>query len=254
MVTAAELTELAAATPPLKGWDFSDLDVQETPHWCFEDVVHSFLDASFSVLDLGTGGGEVFAGFSPHIHRGLGIDGSESRLEAALTQDAPNLSWALMSNTGLATRDACFDLVLAKHTDYDPAEVVRVLRPGGYFITQQMGDNDTASIFETFGWGSFGDYWRRRFSAEGRIFRPTIETGQIFQTMGCAVVDYREFDVPMYFKDLRSLVHFLKSSPLPDLFDPDTHWPAVSRLVDAHSTELGIETNTHRELLIIRKP
>ncbi len=246
MVTAAELTELARTTDDVEGWDFSDMQIEESPAWRFEDVVLPYFDPTFRVLDLGTGGGEVFTSLAPHFRDGLGIDQSEERLCAAVDLGAPNLSFARMSNTDLAVTDTAFDAVLAKHADYDPDAVFRVLRPGGHFLTQQMGDHDTASIFEAFEWGSFGDYWRRRFVAEGRVFRPTVETGERFQALGCEIVDYRQFDVPMYFKDLRSLVLFLKSSPLPEPFDPETHWPAVTRLVDEHTTELGIET-THIE-------
>ena len=254
MVTAAELAELANLTSDFEGWDFSDLDIEEVPTWIFESVVEPFLQPEFRVLDLGTGGGEVFASLSHAFRDGLGVDQSRERLQAATDRRDAGLTFALMSNTNLATASGSFDAVLAKHTDYDPEEVVRVLRPGGHFLTQQMGDRDTASIFGAFQWGSFGAYWRTRFEVEGRVFRATSETLGDFQRLGCEVLDYREFDVPMYFRDLRSLVLFLKASPLPDAFDPELHWPAVSHLVDRHTTELGIETNTHRELLIVRKP
>lgn len=32
-----------------------------------------------------------------------------------------------------------FDLVTAYHTGYDPAEVARLLKKGGFFVTQQIG-------------------------------------------------------------------------------------------------------------------
>lgn len=254
MVTAAELTELALSTADVEGWDFSNLEIEESPAWTFEAVARTYLEQDHRVLDLGTGGGEVFASLAPNFRDGIGIDQSEERLRVAASSGAENLTFARMSNTDLALRAQAFDVVLAKHADYDADEVFRVLRRGGVFLTQQMGDHDTASIFEAFGWGSFGAYWRRRFEQEGRPFRPTVETGERFRSLGCEVLDYRQFDVPMHFRDLRSLVHFLKSSPLPEPFDPEAHWPAVARLVDEHGSELGIGTNTHRELLVVRKP
>ncbi len=38
--------------------------------------------------------------------------------------------------------DSSFDLVLDRHETYDIAEIRRVLKPGGYFITQQVGGSN----------------------------------------------------------------------------------------------------------------
>jgi hypothetical protein len=45
------------------------------------------------------------------------------------------------------------------------AEIVRVLRPGGVFITQQVGGRTTQSIFSAFGWQSNAALWQNYYSA-----------------------------------------------------------------------------------------
>jgi hypothetical protein len=45
-------------------------------------------------------------------------------------------------------------VVLNRHAPVYAAEIVRVLRPGGVFITQQVGGQNTQSIFSAFGWQS----------------------------------------------------------------------------------------------------
>jgi len=50
-----------------------------------------------------------------------------------------------------------------------------------------------------------------------------------------------------------SLLFWLKAVPLPEPFDLEKHWQSVRRILKEHRTERGIETNEHRELLIVEK-
>lgn len=63
-----------------------------------------------------------------------------------------------------------------------------------------------------------------------------------------------EYDVRYWFLDVPSLRFWLKAVPLPEPFDLDRHWYGVNRILDRYTTDQGIETNEHRELLIVRKP
>ena len=258
MVTAAELASITARTPDLTGWDFSSLQTEEEPPpWRFSEVVSRYLDSTQLVMDLGTGGGEAFLGLANTFGRGYGIDASAGRLRAAVAHardaGASNVSFLQAHGGSLPFSDAGFNVVLARYADYSPEEVTRILRPGGVFLTQQMGDNDTANIFEAFAWGTYGAYWRARFQSEGRVYVPTTETAIQFASLGCEIITLDEYDLPLYFKDVESLVFYLKASPLPEDIDPEKHWQPVSRLVDLHATDLGIRTNQHRELLVVRK-
>lgn len=44
----------------------------------------------------------------------------------------------------LPFKDSSFDVVANRHESFDVGEVYRVLRPGGYFVTQQVGGKTTA--------------------------------------------------------------------------------------------------------------
>lgn len=46
---------------------------------------------------------------------------------------------AIQDDNSLPFGDAGFDLVLNKHESFSPTEVRRILRPGGTFLTQQVG-------------------------------------------------------------------------------------------------------------------
>jgi SAM-dependent methyltransferase len=257
MVTAAELASITERIPDLIGWDFSSVEAVEVPPpWRFSEVVRRYLDGTQLVADIGTGGGEAFLHLAPDFAFGFGIDHSSERLHEAVKltedRDAQNVAFVRANGTTLPFPDRSLDVVLARYADYTPAEAVRVLRSGGIFATIQMGDNDTANIFDTFGWGTYGGYWRARFQSEGREYVPTSETARKFALLGCRVVTFDEYDLPFYFKDVEALVFYLKASPLPEEIDPEKHWQPISRLVEQHSTDLGIRTNQHRELLVVQ--
>jgi hypothetical protein len=47
---------------------------------------------------------------------------------------------------------------------------------------------------------------------------------------------------------------FLKEIPLPQRFDPETHCRAVKRAISDCGSPRGIQTNQHRQLLVVEKP
>ena len=62
-----------------------------------------------------------------------------------------------------------------------------------------------------------------------------------------------EYDVRYYFLDVASLVFWFKSVPLPEDFNIEKHWRQVAQIITEYRTPKGIETNEHRELLIVQK-
>jgi hypothetical protein len=79
------------------------------------------------------------------------------------------------------------------------------------------------------------------------------ELAAAFEQSGCRVVAKAEYDVRYWFCDVQSLVFWLKSAPLPESFDVDKHWEGVNRILQEYGTDQGIETNEHRELLVIER-
>lgn len=257
-MTPEELRAISDEVGELHGWDFSCVKaIEDEPAWVYGEVVRRHLQPENIVLDLGSGGGEVFLGFAADLALGYGIDQSSERLQAAVQNQqaagAGNIRFLAMDAGSLAFPDSSLDIVLGSFAGYDVAEVARVLRPGGIFITQQIGDRDTQNIFDVFGWGSYGDHWRQRYAAKGDVYLPTVQTAKDFEAAGCTVMHYEEYDVPQWYLDIGSLVFFLKASPLPWPFAPETYAAPLTLLLERYGSERGIETNAHRELLIVRR-
>jgi len=110
------------------------------------------------VLDIGTGGGEQFLRLVPLIGAGTGIDASTEMVAAARAGTPADLagkvSFEVMDAGRLELPGAKLRPGAEPARPVYAAEIVRVLRPGGVFITQQVGGRNTQSIFSTFGWQS----------------------------------------------------------------------------------------------------
>ena len=245
-----QLKRISESVGERTGWDFGRVRAERAPvPWSYPDVVRRFLTQSDRVLDVGTGGGERFLALAPYFGEGVGIDVSSAMIEQArrnkVARRAANVDFTVMDGRSLGFPDAHFDAVLNRHCHVNASETVRVLRADGCFVTQQVGCRNTLNVLHAFGWtpASFGGGW----------WQPVEELAAEFERLGCRVVAKAEYDVRYWFCDVESLVFWLKAVPLPEPFDVEKHWQGVNRLIERYSTQRGIETNEHRELLIIRK-
>jgi len=263
-VTPDELRAIASSVGERTGWDFSGVrDDRDPVPWEYQDVVRRYLRPDSRVLDIGTGGGEQFLQLVPAIGAGTGIDADPGMVATARAATPPDLagkvSFAVMDAEQLALPDAGFDLVLNRHAPVYAAQIVRVLRPGGIFITQQVGGRNTQSIFTAFGWPSNAAHWQAYYAAPGTPAMPDSVHGPAdllaaCGRLGCTIRALAEYDVRYWLSDLDSFVFFLKAIPLPEHFDPDLHCAAVNRAISACGSPRGIQTNEHRYLLIAEKP
>lgn len=220
----------AYADAEMVGWDFSRLDGRMTasdPGWDFDQICLDALASARSALDMGTGGGERLL-----------------KMRALLGQRAPQLTategWAPnvdVARTALATNgidlvqydsendqrmplpDTSFDVAMARHEAYDAHEVLRVLRPGGLFLTQQVDGQDVAELYDWFG---------------GETTYPDVNLERAMSdalSAGLVVDSYEEWNGPMQFCDTQALVEYLGLTPwvLPD-FTVEAHLATLETL------------------------
>jgi len=251
MFTLEQFKQIAAAVGERTGWDFSRVkDAYDPTPWDYVEVVRRYLRPDHRVLDIGTAGGERFLCLAPFFDTGVGIDCSPDMIQTAHANRPPSLagrvSFEVMRAEALRFPEASFDVVLNRHAPLCASEIVRVLRPAGYLITQQVGARNTHNICAVFGCGPGGQYT----SDPHQEMAALIET---FRHNGCAIIARAEYDVRYWFLDVASLVFWIKALPMPEDLDLERHWQQVATILQTFQTPRGIETNEHRELLIVQK-
>ena len=133
----------------IHGWDFSHIEGRYTEEddlpWDYRAVVLRYLTPDQKILDIDTGGGEFLLSL-----------GHPCENTAATEAYPPNVTLCkdrlLPLGIDFRPADGCgilpfetesFDLVINRHGDFNETEIYRVLKPGGVFVTEQVGaDND----------------------------------------------------------------------------------------------------------------
>lgn len=144
---------------PVSGWDFSrfgDRLSGDDPPWSYVDLAREAMADVSSVLDIGTGGGEVLLSLRDALPADVvATEGWEPNLPVAREALRPHgidvERYDAEADARMPFDDARFDAVLARHEAYDAGEVARVLRTGGVFVTQQVHGLDLADLSDLLG-------------------------------------------------------------------------------------------------------
>ena len=232
----------------MSGWDFSHLNGRlEEPElpWDYRAKVLDFLKPESRILDMGTGGGEFLLSLRHPFRQTCVTESWEPNVRLCEKKLAPLgiTVRACEENGPIPYEDGRFDIVLNRHASYNIDEVRRVLKPGGYFITQQVG-------------GSNGLRLRKLLcGAETSIpdFNLENELPRIMQA-GFSV-NYKNQSYTEYrFKDVGALVWYAKVIPweFPD-FTVDSCLPQLEVLDDLCEKQGYIPHTQHRFIIIARK-
>jgi len=234
-----ELDELLAGMTPRSGWDFSRMNVVHDPTpWEYGDVVARYLRPSDDVLDIGTGDGVRFASLAGKLRRGLGIDPDPEMLRlAGQLSGAPNLEFRL-GDARLEGVASTFPVIINRHAELDWPAIGAHLTPGGFVITQQVGERNMACVRAALGQPAGG---------------PVIEPEQI-TAAGLRLLACCEYDVEYVVRDIESLVFWLGAL---DALHADIDGTAaiasaaaLNEILAGNVDERGFVTNEHRYLVV----
>lgn len=225
----------AAYARPVVGWDFSDLvglSEPDPPTW-YDAWAGSALATASSVLDMGTGGGEVLldlASRHPLPADTTATEGWEPNVPVATEALSPlgiPVVWHDPESEPLPFDDGRFDLVLNRHEAYTSAEVVRVLRPGGRFVTQQVDGRSLSSMTAALGHTSAYEHVRLDLAAADA------------EAAGLAVEASDEWVGELVFTDVATVLGYLRMVPweVPDDFGVDAYADALLAMHDAAAGE-----------------
>ena len=203
-----------AQSQKFSGWDFSWLKnrlVEESPPWDYEQEVTKELPRIKSLLDLGTGGGELLSSLSPLPRRTYVTEGYPPNAAIAKERLRPfgvdvvrtyaDDNTAEPQAGALPFRDGSLDMVIDRHESFVAGEVCRVLKRGGIFLTQQVGSGSYSELNEFLGAPKNEKTW------DLRVARQQISEA------GLSVAEGREAKLQSRFRDVGAVVFLLLAIP-----------------------------------------
>jgi SAM-dependent methyltransferase len=253
MRAPAERTEAADRLRPFvekargfSGWSFEEIPMKTIGPaipWDYEGRARVLLRSASSVLDMGTGGGELFASLLDARRRSVATESWSRNARVAAERLGP-IGCGLVKSDSLRLpfRDRSFSLVLNRHEELDPTEVARVLDHGGRLLTQQVGSRH---------WEELGIFFPRK-----RDFGPLFDVYQRgLKTAGLSVTRAEEHETKVRYAGLGDVVYLLCVAPweIPGFAPLGADLDALLDMERTLLTEDGIVLTEDRFLLEAEK-
>lgn len=231
------------------GWDFGWLEGcyrEESPPWSYPQMAREYLGRASAVLDIGTGGGEFFSALAPYPRRAVAVEAYPPNIPIAGRRLIP-LGVDVVGvgeEAALPFVSGSFDLALNRHDGLNCAEMYRILQPGGWFLSQQVGGRNCIRLNELLGGEPFpyAD-WTLEWALE------------ILGDAGFSVYEYGEAFPAAVFLDIGAVVYYLKviSWQIPN-FTPQAFEVQLRKVYDIIRREGSLRVPEHRFYFAAQKP
>lgn len=191
--------------------------LEDQAPWSYSSRAVELMHCFSSLIDLGTGGGERLLKFRESWPKKVtATENFPPNLKLATDRLSPfgvqvfdvsqNLDTLMPFNEGE------FDLVLNRHSGFNPGEVARILSPGGTYLTQQMHGLSGYDLTALFGQEPPWPF------ATPEFFIPLLKAA------GLTIIDKFEWSGQLTFTDVGSIVYYLKAVPwVVSGFSVETH-------------------------------
>ncbi|MBR6800388.1 MAG: methyltransferase domain-containing protein [Eubacteriaceae bacterium] len=191
----------------ITGWDFSYIDgryyeADELMQWDYKDLIVKYLSPADILLDMDTGGGEFLLGL-----------GHENKLISVTESYPPNVELCRqrLEPLGIKVYDASadgilpfddetFDIVINRHGSFNAEEIYRILKRGGHFITQQVGEDNDRELVKIL----MGDLPKPYPGMNLTVQK------KAFEDAGFVILESGENFLPIEFYDTGALIWFAK--------------------------------------------
>ena len=234
----------------VKGWEFSHIhgryEEEGSLPWDYAAEIRAALTDDMRLLDLDTGGGEFLLSLNHPHENTAATEGYPPNVrlceERLLPLGVDFRACRDVSHTPF--EDASFDIVINRHGDLCPQEFWRLLRPGGLFITQQVGCDNDRELVEAVLPGTERPFPHNNLA----------EQRAAFEDAGFEVVKADEAHRPIVFYDVGAFVWFARIIEWE--FPGFSVGRCLGRLLQMQETierDGGITATTHRFLIIAKK-
>ena len=233
----------------IHGWDFSHIEdrYEQAPlSWDYETVLQQYLRDDMRILDYDTGGGEFLRKLGHPFANTAATEGYPPNVELCKQELLPlGIDFRACSDPGnIPFADESFDIILNRHGAFVPTEIYRLLKPGGLFITQQVGSDNDRELVEM---------------VLPRLERPFCDLylekqQQAFRAAGFRILEGREAYLPIRFFDMGAFVWFARiiEWEFPG-FSVDACFDRLLKMQEVLEAQGKVEGTYHRSLLVAQK-
>lgn len=233
----------------IHGWDFSHIDgrcIEDPLPWDYRQVIGEYLTSDMKLLDIDTGGGEILLSLNHPYGNAAATENYPPNVQLCKETLLPlGIDFRQADGKGkLPFDDGSFDIVINRHGDKNPAQIYRVLKPGGLFISQQVGADNDRELVELL-CGKMKSPFPEQYAA--------CAAAQ-FSDVGFSILRQEECYCPMRFYDIGALVWFacIISWEFPG-FSVDTNLENLIKAQQILEKNGFVEGNVHRFLLVAQK-
>ena len=235
----------------IKGWDFSHIhgryEEEDDLPWDYEKIIRSFLTDDMKLLDYDTGGGEFLLSLGHPYANTSATEGYPPNVQLCKERLLPlGIDLRECSDAShIPFEDESFDIIINRHGDFNPAELKRLLRPGGLFITQQVGSRNDRELVDAVLPGTLCPFPHDNFP----------EQKQAFENAGFEILQGDEVFRPIHFYDVGALVWFARiiQWEFPG-FSVDRCFDRLLTLQETIERDGRISGTIHRFLIVAKKP
>lgn len=233
----------------IKGWDFSHIYgrySQADPPWDYKEIIGTYLKDTDLLLDIDTGGGEFLRSLNHPYDKTVVTEAYPPNVQLCLRTLSP-LGIQVFEVSDYALMPFCdnkFDIIINRHGNYDVSELYRILKPNGFFITQQVGENNDRELVDL-----LLPNTPKAFNG-ANLAEQTLR----FKNAGFQIEQSLEAFLPVRFFDIGALVWFAKiiEWEFPD-FSVDNCFERLLKAQNILETNGSVDGTIHRYLIVAVK-
>ncbi len=234
----------------IHGWDFSHIrgryeEGNDLP-WDYKAIIKRYLKPEHRLLDIDTGGGEFLLSLGHPYGNTAATESFPPNVELCRQELLP-LGIDFKYGDGcevLPFPDCSFDIVINRHGEFISTDIYRILKPGGIFITQQVGAENDRELVKLLLPGTpipFPDWYLNKVVDQ-------------LAGAGFQILDKQEAFGPIKFYDVGALVWFARiiEWEFPG-FSVEKCLPQLLKTQEQLEKNGCLEGRTHRFLVVARK-
>ena len=234
----------------IKGWDFSHIhgryaEEKDLP-WDYKALVRQVLTDDTELLDYDTGGGEFLLSLGHPYRKTAATEGYPPNVALCKERLLPlGIDFRPCDNCAhIPFADASFDLIINRHGDFNAPEIRRLLKPGGLFITEQVGGDNDCDLVEMVLPGTPSPFPELHLNIQR----------QAFEQAGFQILRAEEAFRPIRFYDIGAFVWFARiiEWEFPG-FSVERCFDKLLKMQEVLEHDGFVEGTIHRYLIAARK-